>query len=112
MNAWILALSFSLLIAGPATAGSYTITTTPDQDATVADRAKIVNAARARIKGTPQAELTSAQMLQQAVDQLIEQWDAQLSATEDTKPWADKSAAARRRHCAKLGLDPCPAAKK
>lgn len=100
-----------LLFAAPAGADqSYSVAVSDDRAAALADRTKTTNLMRARAaKGVAApADLTPAQVLQRAVDDVLDQWDAQLMASENGKPFSERSPRAKRKHCEQHGIKDCP----
>lgn len=111
-------LAFTLfLLFSPASAlaadATYPVTVPDKYRDALAERTKTVNLMRARAtkSGTAPVALTPQQVLQRIVEDQLEQLDAQLLATESSKPWAEKSPRAKARHCAELKMTPEDCAK-
>ena len=105
---WFTSALLILILAGPGLAAadvSYPITVEDGYAPALAERTKTINLLRARaVKGGAPPQ----QVLQILVDDRLDQLDEQLSATEETKPFGQRSPRARARFCAKHQLDPCP----
>lgn len=99
----VAALALILLLAGNASAGSYAITTTPEQDAA------LTHFLEGRGLEQNKRRLTPQEHLQRLADRhLYNLTDEHRQA----KPWQDLDAKEREARCAALKISPCPPGKK
>lgn len=105
-----LAAVVTLVLASVAIAEvTYTITLSDEDAAIIVEQTKILNIQNQRA-AKPAPEITPEKTLYHAMYPTLRQWRELHDRAVEGKPWLDRTAAQKARHCVRQGIKPddCP----